>query len=100
MSKKIVIAAVAVVVALVVIKTTWIGSHARLWKKQVSEYAASKIAPEQEIQRLKMELEQPGQEDERHFHKVATQIVEVQKIETQVAAMKKDLDEREGASRP
>jgi peptidoglycan hydrolase CwlO-like protein len=95
MSKKIVIAAVAVVVALVVIKTTWIGSHARLWRKQIAEYARSQVAPEQEIQRLKMELKNLEKEDDRHYHKVATQIVEVQKIETQVAAMKKDLDERE-----
>jgi chromosome segregation ATPase len=95
MSKKIVIAAIAVVVALVVIKGTWIGSHFRLWKSQVKGWAARQIPPEQEIQRLKMELRNLEKEDDRHYHKVATQIVEVGKVETQVAVLKKDLAERE-----
>jgi chromosome segregation ATPase len=95
MSKKIVIAAVAVVVALVVIKGTWLGSHVRLWKQQFISSVAKQIPPEQEIQRLKMELKNLEKEDDRHYHKVATQIVDVSKVETQVAVMKKDLEERE-----
>jgi len=95
MGKKCLIAAVAVVVALVVLNFTRLGSHVCLWKKQAISSLQARIPPEQEIKRLQMELDNLAKEDERHFHKVATQIVEVQNMEKQVASMKKEIDDRE-----
>src|SRR6476660_9019988 len=95
MGKKVLIAAVAVVVALVVLNFTRLGSHVCLWKKQIGARIQAQIPPEQEIKRLQMELDNLAKDDERHFHKVATQIVEVQNMEKQVASMKKEIDDRE-----
>jgi len=95
MCKKVLIAVVAVVVALITVnfvapKTF---SYLQLAWQQARESAQESIPPEQEIARLKMELENLSKEDERHFHKVATQIVEVQNLENQVVAMRKRLDD-------
>jgi len=94
MGKKVLIAAIAVVVALVVINFTRLGSHIKLWKHQLGVAIQAQIPPEQEIARLKMELDNLGKEDEKHFHKVATQVVEVQNMEKEVAALIKQKNDR------
>jgi len=95
--KKLLVAAVAVVVSLVAVNFFCpnAASHLRLWVKQKREAAQDSVPPEKEIARLKMELDNLSREDERHFHKVAVQIVEVQNLEKQVSAMKKRLGEDE-----
>jgi len=95
MCKKIVVAAVAAVALLAVLNLTRVGSHARLWWKQAGSALEAQVPPEQEIARLKMELDNLAKEDERHFHKVATQIVDVQGLEKEVASLVKQRDERE-----
>lgn len=97
MCKKVLIAAVAVVAALVVINSTRLGSHIRLWKQQAGCYLQKQIPPEQEIARLKMELENLAKEDEHHFHKVATQIVEVENMKKEVSNLQKQRDAREAS---
>jgi septal ring factor EnvC (AmiA/AmiB activator) len=99
MCKKVLIAAVAVVVALAVVKGTWLGSHIRLWRQNLQTAIHNRIPPEQEIQRLRMELENLSREDEKFFDQVARQSVQVKKIENQVAQVKKDLAERENRIR-
>jgi len=95
MCKKVLIAAVAVVVALAVVKGTWVGSHLRLWRQNLQTAVRDRIPPEQEIQRLRMELDNLAREDDKHFDRVARQAVDVSKIERQVSLVKKDLAERE-----
>jgi len=95
MGKKVLIAAIAVVVALVVINSTRLGSHIRLWRQQACGYIQKQIPPEQEIARLKMEVENLAKEDESHFHKVATQIVEVENMKKEVVNLQKQRDEQE-----
>jgi len=97
MGKKVLIAAIAVVVALVVINSTRLGSHIRLWRQQACVYMQKQIPPEQEIARLKMELENLAKEDESHFHKVATQIVEVENMKKEVVNLQKERDAREAS---
>jgi len=95
MCKKIVIAAVAAVALLVVWNFTRLGSHAQLFWKQTVAHVQAQIPPEQEIARLRMELDNLAKEDDRHYHKVATQIVEVKEFEKEVTALVKQRDERE-----
>jgi chromosome segregation ATPase len=99
MCKKVLIAALAVVVALAVVKGTWLGSHIRVWKNCCVTAVRERIPPEQEIQRLRMELDNLSKEDDRHFDLVARQAVEMQKLERRVAGIKKDLGEREARIR-
>jgi len=88
MGKKVLIAAIAVVVALVVINFTRLGSHIKLWKKQLSVAIEAQIPPEQEIARLEMELKDLEKQDAQHYHKVAVQRVEVKDFEKQVDAFR------------
>lgn len=95
MCKKVMIAALAVVVGLSVVYFSRFGGHLRVWKHQMNDYVAAQIPPEQEIARLKLDLDNLAREDERHYDLVARQTVEVRGLEAQVAKMKKELDERE-----
>jgi len=99
MCKKVVIAALAVVVALAVVKGTWLGSHIRLWKQNLRTAIRDRVPPEQEIQRLRMELANLDREDDKHFDKVARQGVDLQKLEREVSLLKKDLVNRENSIR-
>jgi septal ring factor EnvC (AmiA/AmiB activator) len=99
MSKKVLIAALAVVVALVVVKGTWVGSHFRVWRQNIRQAVTERVSPEHEIARLRMELNGLGQQDDKHYDKVARQIVAVEKIEQQVVKTKEDLTAREARIR-
>jgi len=90
MCKKVWIAGVAVAVALSVITFTRVGSHLRVWKKDFSTYVQQQIPPEQEIARLKMDLDNLAKEDDRHFDRVAKQIVEVKRLEATVSKLKEE----------
>jgi len=94
MCRKALVAGVAVVVSLLAVNFVFprTFSFIRLWIHEARESADESIPPEKEIARLKLELEQLAKEDERHFHKVAVQVVEVQKLEKQAADMKARLD--------
>jgi hypothetical protein len=97
MLKKVVIAVVAVGLSLLAVNfvAPKAISYLCLMVHEAQQSAQDAIPPEQEISRLKMELENLSKEDERHFHKVATQIVEVQNLEKQVNGMKEKLDKEE-----
>jgi len=94
MCRKALVAGIAVVVSLLAVNYVFprTFSFIRLWIQEARESADESVPPEKEIARLKMELDQLAKEDERHFHKVAVQVVEVQKLEKQVAEMKTRLD--------
>jgi chromosome segregation ATPase len=91
------VAGIAVVVSLLAVNYVFprTFSFVRLWIQEARESADESVPPEKEIARLKMELNQLAKEDERHFHKVAVQTVEVKNLQGQVEKLRKDLDARE-----
>jgi septal ring factor EnvC (AmiA/AmiB activator) len=95
MFKKVLIATLAVVFGLAVVKGTWLGSHLCLKFNNARQWIQKQVPPEQEIARLRMELDNLGREDEKHFDTVARQMGEVKKLERHVEAIKKDLGKRE-----
>jgi septal ring factor EnvC (AmiA/AmiB activator) len=99
MFKKVLIATLAVVFGLAVIKGTWIGSHFRLNCSKVRAWVKDRVPPEQEISRLRMEIDNLARNDEEYYDKVAKQKVEVSKLERGVEALKKDLGRRETSIR-
>ena len=97
MLRKALVAGLVVVVSLVTVSYVCpkACSHVKLWLKQRHQAAEDSIPPEQEIARLRMELENLAREDDRHFDRVAKQIVEVNRLEEQVKNMRTDLDKEE-----
>jgi len=95
MFKKVLIATLAVVFGLAVIKGTWIGSHLRMKFSKASCWVKDRVPPEQEIERLKMELNNLSREDDKHYDMVARQIQKVKKQEREVARLKEELSKRE-----
>lgn len=99
MCKKVLIAALAVVVGLAVVKGTWIGSHLRLKATGVHTWMNEQVTPEQEIARLKMELKNLERDDDKHFDKVARMAVQVEKNERELLAVKNNLTREEARIR-
>jgi septal ring factor EnvC (AmiA/AmiB activator) len=99
MSKKVLIAAAAIVVALIVVKGTWLGSHLRMNACKVGNYLKSSVAPEDEIERLKMEVKNLQKDDDKHVHNVACLAVGLDKMEREVAKLKANLVLAEGRIR-
>lgn len=79
--KKVLIAALAAVVALAVVKGTWLGSHFRAWRNQAGTWAKNQVSPETEIQRLRHEVTRLEREDRICFDRVARQRLEVRECE-------------------
>jgi hypothetical protein len=97
MLRKVLVAGLVVVVSLVTISYVCprAASHVKLWLKQRKQAAEDAVPPEQEIARLKMELENQAKEDDSHFDRVAKQTVAVQKLEKQVDGMRAALEKEE-----
>ena len=95
MCKKVLIAALAVVVGLAVVKGTWIGSHLRLNVSKARAWAKQQVTPEQEIARLRMELRNLEQDDDKHYDKVAKMAVKVANLEREVARLEGNLKKQE-----
>jgi chromosome segregation ATPase len=99
MCKKVLIATLAVVFGLAVVKGTWIGSHLRLNFTKARTWVNDRVPPEQEIARLRMELDNLGKDDEKYFDQVARQVTAVKRMEHKVGTMKRDLSGREASIR-
>jgi len=84
MCKRVLIAAVAVIVGLAIVSGTRVGSHLRLWKKRATAWAEKQVTPETEIQRLRMEIERLEKQDAVFLHKVAEQRLELRDRETKL----------------
>src|SRR5690348_9062251 len=95
MCKKVLIAALAVVVGLAVVKGTWIGSHLRFQATKVREWARKQVTPEHEIARLRMDLRNLEQDDDKHYDKVAKMTVDVDKLEADLNRIKANLSKQE-----
>jgi septal ring factor EnvC (AmiA/AmiB activator) len=95
MFKKVLIAALAVVVGLAVVKGTWIGSHLRLRCSNARHWMETQIPPEQEIARLRMELASLAKEDDKHYDKVARMAVDVDNQEKSLGTLRTKLTREE-----
>lgn len=95
MCKKVLIAALAVVVGLAVVKGTWVGSHVRLNLNKARAWAKKQVTPEQEIARLRMELRNLEKDDDKHVDKVAHMYNRVEKLEAEVAKIQKNVKSQE-----
>jgi chromosome segregation ATPase len=89
MCKKVLIATLAVVVGLAVIKGTWLGSHLRLRFNKAAAWAQKQVTPETEIQRLRAEIKRLEADDLHYADQVARQRLEVKAL---TAQFKKDKD--------
>jgi len=97
MLRKALVAGVVVVVSLLTVSYFCPGAYTqfRLWLKERRQEAQDSIPPEKKIAAAKLRLEDLAKEDERHYHKVAVQIVEVQKLDKQVKAMRTRVNDEE-----
>jgi len=95
MFKKVLIAALAVVVGLAVVKGTWIGSHMRLKCSSARHWMEAQIPPEQEIARLRMELNSLAKEDDKSYDKVARMAVDVDNREKAMGKLRTNLTREE-----
>jgi hypothetical protein len=80
------IATLAVVAAVFVIGGKNVCSRIRYWRQQLRTAVEERIPPEQEIARLRMELNNLDRADGRQFETVARQGVQVEKLEQKVKA--------------
>lgn len=95
MFKKLLIAALAVVVGVGVVSGTRLGSHLRLKWAKAEEWAKSQVPLEQEIERLKMEVANLKQADDCYFDKVARQERQVVKLRDKVSKSRQALAKQE-----
>lgn len=95
MCKKLLIAALAVVVGVGVVSSTRLGSHIRLWWNKGSNWAKQQVPPETEIERLRMELSRLSSLDERYYDQVARQKRDVRKLREKLSKDKTSLTKLE-----
>jgi len=91
MCKKVLIATLAVVIGLAVIKGTWIGSHLRMRFTRATAWAQRQVTPETEIQRLRFEIKRLEAEDASYYDQVARQRLEVKDLTATLAKDKAEL---------
>jgi len=99
MCKKVLIAALAVVVGLAVVKGTWIGSHLRLRCSNARHWMETQVPPETEIARLRMELLNLAREDDKYYDKVARMAVDVDNREKALGKTRVNLGKEEARIR-
>jgi len=79
MCKKLLIAAIAIAVGVGVVSGTKLGSHIRLKWHKAQTWVEEQIPLETEIERLRMELKQLGNDDARNYDQVARQQYDLNK---------------------
>lgn len=95
MCKKVLIATLAVLAGVAVVRGTRPGSFLRLWCNKAATCVKESIPPEQEIARLRMELKSLERDDDQHYDKVARMAVQVEKMEREVARLRTNLNREE-----
>jgi len=95
MFKKLFIAALAVVVGVGVVSGTRLGSHLRLKWNKATAYIAEQVPLETEIERLKMEVVNLRQADERYVDQVGRQERQVVKLRDKVSKARQALASQE-----
>jgi len=93
--KVLVIATLAVLAAVFVVGGPRAVSYLRYWKHQLRTSFEESISPEDEINRLSMELDNLPAQEKKMLDTVARQLVEVKKLQTQVKQQETDLAQHE-----
>jgi len=84
MFKKLLIAMLAVVVGVGVVSGTRLGSHIRMKWTKAQDWAKEQVSLESEIERLKMEVANLKQTDDRYYDQVARQKQQVTKLRAKI----------------
>lgn len=95
MLKKLLIAAVAVMVGLVVLRKTELGSLMRVWWKKATVCARNKVPIETEIESLREQISQLDRSTKEHFSAYAEEAVAVDNLEANVKTLQAKLEEQE-----
>jgi len=93
MCKKLLIAGVAVVVGLLVVRNTQVGSHLRAWWKDGKSFVQNSIPIDSEIERLRGDIGRMDQVYKTQFHPVAAEAVAVEHLKQEITKIEKKLDE-------
>jgi len=95
MLKKLMIAAVAVVLGLTVVTSpTWVGSLLRTKCKGFQTWARNQVSPETEIQRLRDEVARLGHVSKKHFGDLAEETVAVENLRKEVTTLEANLEQQ------
>jgi len=94
MLKKLVIAAIAVVVGLTVVKKTELGSLMGVWWKNAKACARKQVPVETEIERLRYEVDRIGEDSKSYISQIAEQTVAVKNLREEVKGAEKSLTQK------
>lgn len=90
MCKKLVLAAVAILVGTAVVRHTSIGSLAQVWWHDAKTTLERQVPPEVQIKQLEVEVNKIDRDIKSNLSRLAAQEVDTQKLEENVAALKED----------
>jgi len=91
MCKKLFVTTLAILVALAVVKRTWVGSHVRCWWSRTCERVRGSVDPETEIARLEFEVKNLSGQEDVYIDRIARQQVEVNDRAPALKKKKEDL---------
>jgi len=94
MLKKLVIAVIAVVVGLTVVKKTELGSLMGVWWKNAKACARQQVPVETEIERLRYEVDRIGDDSKAYISQIAEQAVAVKNLRDEVATATANLEKQ------
>jgi hypothetical protein len=88
MLKKLVIAAVAVVVGMAVLHSTRLGSHVKVWWQEAKAVVERQVPPEQRLKVLQVEIDKIDKEIRNNISKIAERQVNCDSLEKDVVALR------------
>jgi len=94
MCRKVLIAAVAVVVGLFVVKKTELGGLMNVWWKDARASLERQVPPEVQIKQLKDEIEQIDKDTLKNLSRLAKQEADYELLQNKVAALRSTQEER------
>jgi len=87
MAKKLIIVALAVISIAIVLKKTDLGSHVKHWWRSTKEDVNNEVSLKWEIDRLRNEVKDLGDEDANLVNQIAKEDVEIKKLKTKLGDM-------------
>jgi len=94
MLKKLLIAAAAIVVGLVIVKKTTLGSLAQVWWKDAGTWCSRQVAPETRIKQLKLEIGKIDGDIRGAINKLVKVEIEQDRLKTDITALQARQDQR------
>jgi chromosome segregation ATPase len=88
MCKKLILAAVAILVGTAVVKHTSVGSLAQVWWRDAKQAVERAVPPEVQIKRLANEVSKIDADIKQNLSRLAQQEVDTQKLDDEVASLK------------